>query len=93
MKLSDIKGIGDVRLKLFEKKGIYTAEDLVKYYPRNYEDRSQAKNIADTLPGEEVLIKGNILTCVKENRIRKNMIIYSVAVGDESGVISIIWYS
>lgn len=93
MKLSDIKGIGDVRLKLFEKKGIYTAEDLVKYYPRNYEDRSQAKNIADTLPGEEVLIKGNILTCVKENRIRKNMIIYSVAVGDESGVISIIWYN
>lgn len=91
--LSVLKGIGEVRLKLFKKKGITTVEELVGYYPRDYEDRSKAVDIADTLPGEEVLIKARILTGVKENRIRKNMVIYSLAAGDESGIISIIWYN
>ena len=91
--LSVLKGIGEVRLKLFKKKGITTVEELVGYYPRDYEDRSKAVDIADTLPGEEILIKARILTGVKENRIRKNMVIYSLAAGDESGIISIIWYN
>lgn len=91
--LSVLKGIGEVRLRLFEKKGITTVEELVGYYPRDYEDRSQTKDIADTLPGEDVLIRAWILTSVKENRIRKNMVIYSLAAGDESGIISIIWYN
>lgn len=91
--LSVLKGIGEVRLKLFKKKGITTVEELVGYYPRDYEDRSKVIDIADTLPGEEVLIKARILTAVKENRIRKNMVIYSLAAGDESGIISIIWYN
>ena len=91
--LSVLKGIGEVRLRLFEKKGITTVEELVGYYPRDYEDRSQTKDIADTLPGEDVLIRARILTSVKENRIRKNMVIYSLAAGDESGIISIIWYN
>lgn len=91
--LSVLKRIGEVRLRLFEKKGITTVEELVGYYPRDYEDRSQTKDIADTLPGEDVLIRARILTSVKENRIRKNMVIYSLAAGDESGIISIIWYN
>jgi len=92
-KLSVIKGVGEVRSKMFEKKGIVTVYDLVNYYPRDYEDRTNVRDIADTFAGEEVLIRGNILSSVKETRIRKNMTIYSVPVGDESGVILMTWYN
>lgn len=92
-KLSVIKGVGEVRSKMFEKKGIITVYDLVNYFPRDYEDRTNVREIADTFAGEEVLIKGNILSGVKETRIRKNMTIYSVPVGDESGVILMTWYN
>ena len=82
--LSEIKGIGEVRLRLFEKKGIFTAEDLIGYYPRDYEDRSKATPIADVLPGSDVLVRGHVLTSVSEKRIRKGMTVYSMTVGDES---------
>ena len=51
-----IKGVGPSRVKLLNKLGIATLEDLITYYPRNYEDRSQPKNIAELVNGEEALI-------------------------------------
>ena len=91
--LSEIKGIGEVRLKLFEKKGIFTAEDLIGYYPRDYEDRSKATPISEVLPGSDVLVRGHVLTSVSEKRIRKGMTVYSMTVGDESGIMAVTWYN
>ncbi len=51
-----IKGVGPSRVKLLHKLGIGTLEDLITYYPREYEDRSKPKNIAEVLDGEECLI-------------------------------------
>ncbi len=51
-----IKGVGPSRVKLLNKLGIFTLEDLITYYPREYEDRSKPKNIDELLNGEEVLI-------------------------------------
>ncbi len=51
-----IKGVGPSRVKLLNKLGINTLEDLITYYPRNYEDRSKPKMIAELQNGEEALI-------------------------------------
>jgi len=51
-----IKGVGPSRVKLLNKLGIYNLEDLITYYPREYEDRSKPKNISELLNGEECLI-------------------------------------
>ena len=51
-----IKGVGPSRVKLLNKLGINTLEDLITYYPREYEDRSKPKNISEVLDGEECLI-------------------------------------
>ena len=37
MNIRDIKGIGEKTEKLFNKLNIYTANDLLEYYPRNYD--------------------------------------------------------
>lgn len=34
-KLVEIKGIGKKTFEIFQKKGLETAGDLLKYYPRN----------------------------------------------------------
>ena len=36
-----IKGVGEARAKAFEKLGVFTLGDLIAYYPRRWEDRSQ----------------------------------------------------
>lgn len=91
--ISSLKGIGKVRSEQFLKKGIKTVSDLLNYYPRDYEDRSNARDIVDCISGEDVLVKAVVMTPVKENRIRKNMIIYTMTVGDETGIMSMTWYN
>ncbi len=91
--ISSLKGIGKVRSEQFLRKGIKTVSDLLNYYPRDYEDRSNARDIVDCISGEDVLVKAVVLTPVKENRIRKNMVIYTMTVGDETGIMSMTWYN
>ena len=47
-----IKGIGDQRAKALGKLGIETLRDLISWFPRKYDDRREAKRIADLIPGE-----------------------------------------
>lgn len=88
-----LKGVGEKRAALFLKKGIKTVEDMLYFFPRGHEDRSQIKEIADCSNGDTVCISVTVYSPVKETRIRKNMTIYSMPVFDESGAITIIWYN
>ncbi|MBE7044134.1 MAG: ATP-dependent DNA helicase RecG [Ruminococcaceae bacterium] len=88
-----LDGVGEVRGKLLENKQISTIEDLLYYFPRAYEDRTQEKEIALCEDGETVCIKATVFSPVKEARIRKNMAIYSMEVTDDSGVMKIVWYN
>ena len=40
-----LKGVGEKRAELFAKKGIKTVEDLLYYFPRSHEDRTEKKDI------------------------------------------------
>lgn len=91
--IRSLHGIGEARAKLFEKKGIKTVEDLINFFPRDYEDRSFLKDIINCLPGESVLIKAVIITPVKETKIRKGMTLYTTVAGDETGIITLTWYN
>ena len=89
-----IKGVGPNRVKLLNKLGIYTLEDLITYYPRDYEDRSKPTLISDAENGSEVLIEATAMRYVTEIRTRKkNMIIYKLPVEDNSRKCMITWYN
>ena len=88
-----IKGVGPNRVVLLNKLGIYTLKDLITYYPRDYEDRSIPKLINEVLDGEEVLIKGFVISKMLELKIRKNLTIYKLIIRDETGPCTITWYN
>ena len=44
-----VKGVGEARAKTLNKLGIYTLEDLITYYPSDYEDRSKAKKLSEVI--------------------------------------------
>ncbi len=91
--IGTIKSIGPAREKLFNKIGIYTVEDMLKYYPRAYEDRSKSKNICDVTDGENILIKACAVTVVKNNRIRRGLSLQKLKVSDGTGVMEITWFN
>jgi len=98
MDLSDdvkfVKGVGPNRVKLLNKLNIYNLEDLITYYPRDYEDRSKPKKIADTVDGEETLIEAIVNSKMREIRTyKRNMTIYKLIVRDETDSCELVWYN
>ncbi len=88
-----IKGVGPARAELLHKLNINTLDDLIKYYPRTYEDRSIPKKIAELVHGEEALIEVFPVSRMSEIRIRKNMTLYKLIVRDDTGTCQLTWYN
>lgn len=88
-----IKGVGPTKSALLNKLNIFSLEDLITYYPRQYEDRGKAKNICELIDGEEALIDVIAVSRLSEVRIRKNMTICKLIVRDETGTCIITWFN
>ncbi len=88
-----LKGIGEKRAALFAKKGINTVEDLLYFFPRSHEDRSKLKPIAECAEGETVCIAADIYSEPTDRYVRRGMLITTMQVYDESGMMNIVWYN
>ncbi len=92
-KLTELKGIGEKKAELFKKLGVCSTEELLRYFPRSYEDRTKSTDISDAPIGEDVCIRARVFSGVKEVRIRRNMTIYSMIITDDEDTLSVIWYN
>lgn len=88
-----VKGVGPNRAALLNKLEIHTLEELITYYPREYEDRSKPKMIASLVHGEEALIEAMVVSRMCEQKIRKNMTVYKLMVRDETGTCVLTWFN
>lgn len=91
--ISYVKGVGEARLSLFKKLEINTILELLTHYPKDYEDRSKIKNIADLQDGEMCSFEGTIVSNVNDARPRKGMTISKVSIQDSTGKIAAIWFN
>lgn len=88
-----VKSVGPAKVSLLNNINIFTLEDLLTYFPRDYEDRSKTKSIADLINGEEVTIEAKVVSEVNINRIRKNMTVLKTIVEDNTGRCTITWFN
>lgn len=92
--LQYLKGIGPKRAKLFSKLGINTIEDLLYYFPRRYEDRTQFSPIAGLKEGQIQTIKAEILVKGERRSLRRRgFSIIELAVADQTGRIFCVWFN
>ena len=87
-----IKNVGPTRVKILNKLNIYTLNDLISYFPRNYEDRGIEKKLTDCIDGEEILIKGVAITKITEVFTPKFKM-YKLIIRNENTPCTIIWYN
>lgn len=88
-----LKGVGEKRASEFAKKGIHTVGDLLYFFPRSHEDRSKVKPIARCIEGETVCIRAKVYNLPTDRYVRRNMLISSMQVFDDSGMINLVWYN
>lgn len=88
-----IKGIGEQRAKALDKLGIRTLRDLISWFPRRYEDRTQTRRIADLVPGETACVAAMIASPPTVSHIRKGMDLVKVRAVDETGVLDVTFFN
>ena len=52
----NLKGIGEKTAKLFYKTGVHTIEELLHYYPRDYQSYDAPVKISQSAQGETVTL-------------------------------------
>jgi ATP-dependent DNA helicase RecG len=82
--VSQLKGVGDKRLKALGEMGITTVLELLTTYPRRWVDRSNEARIADLQPGVEALVLGQVRSISKRMTKSRKALVTAV-IGDGSG--------
>ncbi len=91
--LSSLKGLGQKRCELFSKLNIHSVGELVRFYPRTYSNWGDVTPISQVQNGEKCLIKASVLTAFSNVRISGGRILSKVQVGDDSGVIELVFFN
>ncbi len=87
-----LKGVGPKIAKLLSRLGVKIIEDLIYFFPRDYEDRRNLVPIIKVNPGEQVLIRGTI-TKVIVKKTKSRFSIIKAAIGDKTGVLYAVWFN
>lgn len=88
-----LKGIGEKKAQALNKLGVYLVRDLLSYFPRKYEDRSEFTPIALTLDGENACIQAIVADTPRLVRIRRGMELVKFRVVDDSGSVDITYFN
>ena len=88
-----LKGVGEERARLFNRLGIFDVEDVITYFPRDYEDRSTLKTISLLEDGEACSFKGIVISNIVEFKTRRNLKILKAHISDGTGILTAVWFN
>lgn len=89
--IREIKGIGEKTEKLFEKLNIYTAGDLLRYYPRGYDVYEEPIPVSEVEEGKVCTVTGAIFGRVQVAGNRR-LPVTTLHVRDLTGTLKAVWF-
>lgn len=92
-----LPGIGPKKAAMFEKLGVQTLGDLLRLYPRDYEDRTQLLPIDALEVGQPACFLASVVTTPQTRRIPKPgqraLEVTKVAVADHTGRLNLTFFN
>ena len=88
-----LPGIGPARARSLEKLGLATVEDLLRYFPRDYEDRRQVHHRGGPPCGQPVCVAAMAAEHPRKARIRKGLELVQVKVVDHTGALHLTFFN
>lgn len=79
-----IKGVGEKTATLFGKINVYTVDDLIRHYPRDYETYDAPVSIREASPGSVQAVYGQITAIPNVKKVR-NLSILNAILKDDNG--------
>ncbi len=90
--IEQINNVGTQRANKLHQLGIYKIYDIIEYFPRDYNDRTNILEIKNLIENEENTFTA-IIASTPENINIKNKIMTKVKLKDSTGTITGIWYN
>lgn len=87
-----VKGIGPKKASKLNKLNIFTIKDLLYYFPRAYEDRSNVKKIWQLEHDEKACTKG-IISDIKSYEAKNKIKVTKFIIRDETGFLSLVFFN
>lgn len=93
MELKDIKGIGEKKITLLNKLGIFTVNNLLEYFPYSYIDTTKFKKISEITEEGSYSYRLKIISLM-ENRKKKNIRVTKfLAMDEEMNYCTIVYFN
>ena len=90
--LTAVKGIGPSKAEVFHRAGIASIDDLITYFPRDYEDQRNLMAISQITLGEDVIIKARVMSAPQNFR-KGRYTVCKARIADETGALSAVWFN
>lgn len=90
-RLNQLKGIGEKTEKLFQKLGLFTVGDLIRFYPRTYDIYEAPVFISQLEEGRIQAIRGKIVSPVRVAGSRE-MQVTTLLIRDDTGSLRVLWF-
>lgn len=90
--ITEIKGVGEKTAGLFHKLGVDTAEDLLHYYPRDYDEYQPVRDIGEVIPDTVNAVYARLIKTadiVSYGRFP----VTTVTLREETGNLTVVWYN
>ncbi len=89
--ISSLKGIGEKNEKLFHRIGVYTVEDMIRYYPRGFEVYGDPIPISEVEEGKINTIAGSVSGHISISGNR-SLQVTALNLKDLTGTIRVLWF-
>lgn len=93
MDIENISGIGEKKLKLFNKIGIFSLKDALLHFPRRYEDQTKLVKLNSFTPNQNVCISLEIASISNINYINPRLNLFKIIAFDEFSEIEITFFN
>lgn len=88
-----IKGVGEKTAALFGKINVYTVDDLIRHYPRDYETYDAPVSIRETSPGSVQAVYGQITAIPNVKKVRNLSILNAILKDDKGDSIQLTFFN
>lgn len=90
--IRNLKGIGEKTELLFAKVGVASLQQLLHYYPRDYDSYGEPVTVKETKVNQKQAVRAT-LTKLPEVKGFANKVIITVVLVEESGRLQLTWFN
>lgn len=91
--ITALPGIGEEKAKLFKKLNIDSVGQLIRFYPRDYDDLTHITKICDIREEKKTVVKAFLCSPVSDSRLSGGRLLSKAVVSDGSGKMEIIFFN